>query len=73
VASSIMGTMRLIGQTFSNGIATLVFALYLGQAAIGPTVYPQFLASLKPMFIIFTALSLLGVFASLARGSSQQD
>lgn len=65
-----MGTMRLIGQTLSNGIATLVFALYLGQAAIGPAVYPQFLASLKPMFIIFTVLSFLGIFASFARGNS---
>jgi len=71
IASSIMGTMRLIGQTLSNGIATLVFALYLGQAAIGPPVYPQFLASLKPMFIIFALLSFLGIFASLARGNTR--
>ena len=70
VATAIMGTVRLIGQVFSIGIATLVFALYLGDAQITPDVYPQFLASLKPIYIIFTGLSILGILASLARGKT---
>jgi MFS family permease len=69
VASATLGTMRLIGQTLSMGIATLIFALYLGQVAIAPEVYPQFLASLKPAFAIFAGLCLAGVAASLARGT----
>ncbi|MFL7790660.1 MAG: MFS transporter [Anaerolineae bacterium] len=72
VASATLGTMRLIGQTFSMGIATLIFALHLGQVAITPQVYPQFLASLKPAFAVFAVLCLVGVFASLARGNTRQ-
>ena len=68
VASAMLGTMRLVGQTLSMGIATLIFALYLGQVAIAPEVYPQFLASLKPAFAVFVVLCLVGVAASLARG-----
>jgi len=69
VASATLGTMRLVGQTLSMGIATLIFALYLGQVAITPEVYPQFLASLKPAFAVFVVLCLVGVAASLARGN----
>jgi EmrB/QacA subfamily drug resistance transporter len=71
VASATLGTMRLIGQTLSMGIATLIFALYLGQVAITPEVYPQFMASLKPAFAVFAVLCFVGVFASLARGNTQ--
>jgi hypothetical protein len=71
VASATLGTMRLIGQTLSLSIATLIFALYLGQAVITPDVYPQFLSSLKPAFAIFAGLCFLGIFASLARGNTQ--
>ncbi|MFN2132994.1 MAG: MFS transporter [Anaerolineae bacterium] len=73
VASATLGTMRLIGQTLSLSIATLIFALYLGQAVITPDVYPQFLSSLKPAFAIFAGLCLLGIFASLARGNTQHE
>ncbi len=73
VASATLGTMRLIGQTLSMGIATLIFALTLGQVAITPEVYPQFLASLKPAFAVFAVLCFVGVFASLARGTTQHS
>jgi len=73
VASATLGTMRLIGQTLSLSIATLIFALYLGQAKITPDVYPQFLSSLRPAFAISAALCFLGIFASLARGNTQHE
>lgn len=72
VAASILSTTRLIGQTLSIGISTLVFALYLGDNPITPAVYPQFLASLKPMYGVFSLLCFLGIFASLARGKREQ-
>ena len=68
VASGMLATMRLIGQMLSMGIATLLFALFLGRAEITPELYPQFLASAKAAFAVFTVLCVLGVFASLARG-----
>jgi MFS family permease len=68
VASGMLATMRLIGQMLSMGIATLLFALFLGRAEITPELYPQFLTSAKAAFAVFTVLCVLGVFASLARG-----
>jgi EmrB/QacA subfamily drug resistance transporter len=69
VASGTSGTMRLVGQTLSLGIATLLFALYIGRVEITPAVYPQFLASVKTAFGVFAVLCVGGIFASLARGT----
>ncbi|MGC9336000.1 MAG: MFS transporter [Anaerolineae bacterium] len=68
VASGMLGTMRLSGQMFSQGIATLLFALYLGRVEITPQHYPLFLSSVKTAFAIFAVLCVGGIFASLARG-----
>jgi hypothetical protein len=63
--------MRLMGQTLSLGIATLIFAVYIGKAQITPENYPLFLTSARTAFIVFAALCIGGVFASLARGKAQ--
>ncbi|GAB4232016.1 MAG: MFS transporter [Elainellaceae cyanobacterium] len=68
VASATMATMRLVGQVLSMGIATLVFVLYVGRIEITPDSYPSFLAGIKTIFMIFTTLCFVGIFASLARG-----
>lgn len=68
VASATLGTMRLIGQMLSMGIATLLFAIYLGHVQITPEYYSRFLKSLNTAFIVFAALCFVGIFASLARG-----
>jgi EmrB/QacA subfamily drug resistance transporter len=68
VASGIVGTMRLIGQTTSMGIVTLVAALLIGRVQLTPAQYPLFLDSARIDFTILAALSVLGIFASLARG-----
>jgi MFS family permease len=71
VASATLATMRSVGQTFSQGIVIVVFALTVGEVAITPEVYPQFLAAVRIAFGVFAALCFAGVFASLARGSTQ--
>ena len=68
VASGTVGTMRLIGQMLSMGIAILLFALYLGRTQIIPAYYPEFMESVRMAFIIFAVLCFGGVFASIARG-----
>jgi MFS family permease len=68
VASGMLATMRLIGQMLSMGIATILFALYLGRVEITPDLYPAFLTSAKAAFGISTVLCVIGIFASLARG-----
>lgn len=68
VASGIVSTMRLMGQVFSMGTATIVFALYIGNVAISPQYYGKFIESSRIIFIILTVLCIAGIFASLARG-----
>lgn len=68
VASATLGTMRLVGQMISMGIAMLVIDLFVGRSQITPTLLPQFQRSLSLSLAIFAALCLFGVFASMARG-----
>jgi EmrB/QacA subfamily drug resistance transporter len=68
VASATVGTMRLTGQMISMGIATLIIHVILGDASIELSNHHQFLASVRIIFILFSFLCFLGIFASLARG-----
>ncbi len=68
-ASATLGTMRLSGQMFSAGITMMIFALFLGKSQIVPAVFPQFMRSLRTAFAFYSAICVLGVFASLARGN----
>jgi len=68
VASSMVATMRMLGQMFSMGIAMCMFALYMGRSPIVPGVYPLLLRSTKMIFVIFGILCICGIGASWARG-----
>ncbi|MGV8133824.1 MAG: MFS transporter [Mangrovibacterium sp.] len=68
VASATIGTMRLTGQMMSMGIATLVIHVFIGKAQITPANHHLFLSGVTTVFILFSLLCFLGVFASLARG-----
>jgi hypothetical protein len=67
IASSVVGTMRMIGQMMSMGIAMMLISLYIGKQTINPATSSGLIAAMKTGFIIFSILSVLGVFASLAR------
>ncbi|HHT19317.1 MAG: MFS transporter [Euryarchaeota archaeon] len=71
VASATVSTMRLIGQTMSIGIATLVFALFIGRVQITPNQYPELLNSIQLCFVVFTILCFVGVFVSWYRGNNK--
>ncbi len=68
IASATLATMRATGQTLSLGISTLIFALFLGNHKITPDLHPQFLQSVRLLFLLFAGLCVVGVFASFARG-----
>jgi len=68
IASATLGTMRLVGQMLSMGIAMIILAVFIGRVEITPEYYMSFLKSMNTAFIIFSALCFAGVFASLARG-----
>ena len=67
VASGVVGTMRMVGQMLSMGIAMMLLALYIGQEAIQPETYPGLIAAMRTGFMIFSVLCIMGIFASLAR------
>ena len=69
VASGVVGTMRMVGQMLSMGIAMMILAVYIGRQAITPQVYPGYVAGMRTGFIIFSVLCIVGIFASLARNS----
>jgi len=71
VASATVGTMRLTGQMLSMGIATMVLNIFIGEASIGAENQSLFLGSVKVIFLLFSFLCFLGVFASLARGKRE--
>ena len=72
-ASGTVATMRVIGQMFSMGIVTLVFALMLGPVQFSPEQHGQLLASINASFIVASALCFIGVYFSLKRGNLRAD
>jgi len=71
VASGVVGTMRMVGQMMSMGIAMMLLALYIGMQKINPSTYHGLMNSMKTGFIIFSILCILGIFASLARNGKR--
>lgn len=69
VASGMVSTMRLIGQSLSLGIAMLIFSVIMGHVEIGPQSIDMLMESIRLAFVVFAGLCLLGTMFSLARGS----
>jgi len=67
VASGMLGTMRMVGQTMSLGIAMLLIALFLGKDKISPDNFPVLLKTIKTGLFIFAIICIPAIFASLAR------
>ena len=67
VASGVVGTMRMVGQMMSMGIAMMLISLYIGKQTINPATYSGLISGMRTGFIIFSILSVFGIFASLAR------
>lgn len=64
-ASASVSTMRVIGQTLSMGIFTLIFAYVMGNVSIIPENYHLLLLSCKIATGICTILCVISIFSSL--------
>lgn len=73
VASGTIGTMRLVGQMFSMGMAMMIFSIIIGNVRITPELYSLFLRSAKIALGINGTLCFIGIFFSLARGKIQRQ
>lgn len=65
IASSTLGTMRLVGQMTSMGTTMIVFALTIGKVEIGPTVYGELLGGTQTVFWVSAALCAVGAWVCL--------
>lgn len=73
VASSTLGTMRLLGQTLSMAVVALITSLDMKNVTLdSPQYVASFLKSASTSFTVFTILCFIGVFASLARGKKPE-
>jgi MFS family permease len=73
VASGMLGTVRMIGQTMSLGVAMILIALYIGDQKINPDNYPELLKTIKTGLVIFAFVCIPAIFASLARNSKLNE
>ena len=67
MASATNGTVRLIGQSFSMGITTMIISLTIGDQAITPEVNDGLMSVIHTTFIIFAAICSFGVYTSIVR------
>ncbi len=67
VASGMLGTMRMIGQTLSLGIAMMLISLNMGDETINPENYDRLLITIRAGLIIFAIICIPAILASLAR------
>ncbi|MDR0386177.1 MAG: MFS transporter [Prevotellaceae bacterium] len=72
-ASATMGTMRLTGQAFSMGIATMAISLSLGNRVITPELHTEFMNSFHITLTIFAVLCIAGTYTSSFRVKRLQN
>jgi len=60
-----VSAMRVIGQTMSIGILTLIFALVMGNVVITPEVYSGLIVSCQYAFMVSAVLCVLALIASI--------
>jgi EmrB/QacA subfamily drug resistance transporter len=69
VAAATLATMRQVGMTLSMAAVTLLLTLHVGDRPLTPAVAQPFVDAMRVSFACFAVLCLLGVPASLARGT----
>lgn len=72
VASSILATMRSIGQSTSMAIITVVIGASMGSAGLIDATPNQLVSTMHTAFGIFTVLCIVGIPLSLSRGKRKR-
>lgn len=73
VASASVATMRVIGQTMSMGMLTLVFAFVMGNVPMVEKYFPLLITSSQITCLICMVLCVTSVFASLVGIKSKKE
>lgn len=67
MASGMVASMRTLGMAVSMTSITLIFSLFMGDAAVSPDTLPSFLASMRTGLVVFAVFASLGLCMSLLR------
>lgn len=71
-AAAATGTMRLIGQSFSMGVAMMAISIYIGSAQMTAEAHEQLTASLKMTFAVSAFFCIIGVYLSSIRNGRKK-
>jgi MFS family permease len=73
IASGVVGTMRMVGQMMSMGIAMMLISVFIGRVEIDTATYRGLISAMRVGYMIFSILCLFGIFASLARNNNLKN
>ncbi len=68
MASGLVGTARVYGQSFSMSIVSLLFSVYIGNVSVQKIPPIQLLTALDKIFIVFGVVTFLAIIPSMLRG-----
>jgi len=66
VASSTLGTMRLVGGAVSMAVVTSILSIYIGDSDLGRDYAHMLVAASRTAYILLTVICFAGILASLA-------
>jgi len=66
IASATVSTARVVGQTLSLGMFTILLAVIVGSVQVLPNTYPELILSSQIAFIISTVLCIIAILLSFA-------
>lgn len=69
VASATVTSMRLIGQAFSMGTVTLIFAFLIGSVSVSPANYGLLMESTRICFLLFGIICFIGLATAIHRNT----
>ncbi len=67
VASSILATMRSLGQSSNMAVVTFIVSIYLGNTSLKEADTGSIIQIMKTSYTLFTGLCIIGIFISLKR------
>ncbi|HPP77242.1 MAG TPA: MFS transporter [Methanospirillum sp.] len=73
IASGTLGTMRLLGQMLSMGIAMMIIAIVVGKVDITPDMSDELMSAMNIGFVAFSIMCLIGIFFSMVRGNVRSE
>lgn len=73
IASSLIATMRTVGMLTAMTVITIILTLYMGDSPVTPETAVSYVESMRTGFIIFSVLSVLGIFCSMGRMEKSSD